>query len=446
MSEPTLDEIAASVERLTDDSARLLQQQLMERLDPYRAGGGSPGGMVAGATPLNVARLISAGLVTADAIAAGAITADKLSVGLVGSRNLLVNGGFRDGLTGWTFVQNGDTSAFTILWQTDADWTLRDGDIDGWNGTGAPYGSSVSVMSTATTTKEPFLSQAYIPVTAGQVYSLSALVGNHRCASIRASIWWYDAANTFISAVASTYYAGAKNGGPWYDGWERLRIEGETAPATATNASVVLVATTPYTSGSDCYMFVDQVWFGAGAYAREFDPQEASRFHNSTGEVVIDSSGVTITNGALTVTNPGSTVIIDGTSNMFKIVASGTGTHTQAANTAGDVKILALAVAGSGLPDVTSPAYLCYITEGLTPTTNNDRHLTELKISRPLYGAGSSGGVANGLFDAITWRAGCLSSAAAAGGELRLWLGITNRDGVSRSALARYHILKEAAV
>jgi hypothetical protein len=311
MSEPTLDEIAASVERLTDDSARLLQQQLMERLDPYRAGGGSPGGMVAGATPLNVARLISAGLVTADAIAAGAITADKLSVGLVGSRNLLVNGGFRDGLTGWTFNQNGDTSAFTILWQTDATWTLRDGDIDGWDGTGAPYGSSVSVMSTATTTKEPFLSQAYIPVTAGQVYSLSALVGNHRCTSVFARILWYDAANTYISAVTSTYYAGAKNGGPWYDGWERLRIEGQTAPATATNAQVILVATTPYTSGSNCYMFVDQVWFGAGAYAREFDPQEASRFHNSTGDVVIDSSGITINNGALTFNDETGSTMLD---------------------------------------------------------------------------------------------------------------------------------------
>ena len=361
MSEPTLDEIAAAVERLSDDSARLLQGQLMDRLDPYRAGAGSASGMVAGATPLNVARLIAAGVVTADTIAAGAITADKLSVGLVGSRNLLVNGGFRDGLTGWTFNQNGDTSAFTILWQTDATWTLRDGDIDGWNGTGAPYGSSVSVMSTATTTKEPFLSQAYIPVTAGQVYSLSALVGNHRCTSVFARILWYDAANTYISAVTSTYYAGAKNGGPWYDGWERLRIEGQTAPATATNAQVILVATTPYTSGSDCYMFVDQVWFGAGAYAREFDPQEASRFHNSTGEVVIDATGVTITNGALTVINPGSTVIIDGTSDMFRIVASGTITvaalsDQTSSNT--DATITALA------PTATTPAFMAFVGSG----------------------------------------------------------------------------------
>ena len=40
--------------------------------------------------------------------------------------------------------------------------------------------------------------------------------------------------------------------------------------------------------------------------------------------VLIDSTGERITNGKLTVTNPGSVVIIDGTSDMFRIAASGT--------------------------------------------------------------------------------------------------------------------------
>ena len=46
--------------------------------------------------------------------------------------------------------------------------------------------------------------------------------------------------------------------------------------------------------------------------------------NNSTGDVVINASGITITNGAITVTNPSATVVIDGTSNMFKIQATGT--------------------------------------------------------------------------------------------------------------------------
>jgi hypothetical protein len=40
--------------------------------------------------------------------------------------------------------------------------------------------------------------------------------------------------------------------------------------------------------------------------------------------VAMGAAGLFITDGALTVANPGSTVIIDGTSNMFKIAATGT--------------------------------------------------------------------------------------------------------------------------
>lgn len=45
---------------------------------------------------------------------------------------------------------------------------------------------------------------------------------------------------------------------------------------------------------------------------------------NAPATVVIDDTGLAITNGKLTVTNPGGTVIIDGTSNMFKIAATAT--------------------------------------------------------------------------------------------------------------------------
>jgi len=48
---------------------------------------------------------------------------------------------------------------------------------------------------------------------------------------------------------------------------------------------------------------------------------------------IINSSGVTITNGALSVKNPAGNVVIDGTSNMFKIVVSGTLTLTISAGT-----------------------------------------------------------------------------------------------------------------
>jgi hypothetical protein len=43
--------------------------------------------------------------------------------------------------------------------------------------------------------------------------------------------------------------------------------------------------------------------------------------------VAVGGAGLFVTDGAITVTNPGSTVIIDGTSNMFKIVTTGTMTE-----------------------------------------------------------------------------------------------------------------------
>lgn len=49
---------------------------------------------------------------------------------------------------------------------------------------------------------------------------------------------------------------------------------------------------------------------------------------NEATNVTIDETGIDVTGGAITVTNPGATVIIDGTSNMFKIAATGTSSIT----------------------------------------------------------------------------------------------------------------------
>jgi hypothetical protein len=65
--------------------------------------------------------------------------------------------------------------------------------------------------------------------------------------------------------------------------------------------------------------------------------------------VAMGAAGLFITDGALTVTNPGSTVIIDGTSNMFKIVATGTLTcawPNSSASVTGQVQLTDLAPGG----------------------------------------------------------------------------------------------------
>lgn len=55
---------------------------------------------------------------------------------------------------------------------------------------------------------------------------------------------------------------------------------------------------------------------------------------NANG-TVIDSNGVAVTGGKISVTNPAGTVIIDGTSNMLKVLATGTVSHTFAYGNSG---------------------------------------------------------------------------------------------------------------
>ena len=59
------------------------------------------------------------------------------------------------------------------------------------------------------------------------------------------------------------------------------------------------------------------------------DGEETSNGTDDDATVVIDASGITVTNGRISVTNGSGTVIIDGTSDFFSIVASGTLTIPQ---------------------------------------------------------------------------------------------------------------------
>jgi hypothetical protein len=262
---------------------------------PLRAGE-YPGGAAIGSSGVGT-------IGSTSVIADGVVTAAKIAVGsLPASRNLLPNGGFRNGYaSGWTFVQNGDATAAMLDWQSNTSWTLRDGDADGWNAAAGPYGSSVSIKSSASTAKQPYLVSDYIAITEGESYSMSALIGTHRPTGAWASIWWYDSSGTLLSDAGKVHPSVLTNlGGPTRSGWSYLTIEDAEAPAGAVKAKVVFVLETPYTSGTDCYLFIDQVWFGVGSKALPYQPNEAGGVRNGAGNVVIDSSGITITNGALT--------------------------------------------------------------------------------------------------------------------------------------------------
>jgi hypothetical protein len=361
----------------------------------------------------------------------------------VGSTNLLQDGGFRNGIDGsvWLFNQNGDTTATTQTWETNPDWCLRDGDVDDWDGVGAPYGSSVSIRSTSAIANFPYIYQRNIPVTGAETYSVSVLVGNHRCSAIDVAILWYDTDGAYISGSYAPSYSGGAVGGPSIDGWYRMKNEGVVAPSSAVKASLALFLSAPLTSASDCYAFFDQAWFGVGAYAREFDPQEAGRVRNSDGNVLIDSSGVTVTNGRITVANAGSTVIIDGTSNMFKIAATGTLTTTESVG-AGGYAISGAVLSGLGAQSTVN-AHLSYITVDLADTSY--RYIGRMLEMYGVFVAPVSG--ASPTFNVSASRSSaeaimCLDSNQYPYPALY----VINRTGASRTYYSRYYVFVEAAI
>jgi hypothetical protein len=213
-----------------------------------------------------------------------AVTADTLVVGSSGQMNL-TNPDFETGdLTGWMAVTPG-SSAIAVT------------DLTAWTCQGqyacTIYGGGAG--------DNPYLYQPCGSVAPGEYVVVSALLGNTSNLTTAVGVSWFDKTGAFISGSIA-------NLGP--TGLPLMRYSAILGPAPANTA-------------------VGTVYFAnlhAGTYSRVDDVQVTRQLDlvNALGNVVINAAGVAITNGKLTVTNAGATVIIDGTSDIFKIVATGT--------------------------------------------------------------------------------------------------------------------------
>lgn len=213
------------------------------------------------------------------------------------------------------------TTSHSLYTTTDTDWVLRDGDIDGYDASAGPFGSSYYV----TTTKSGGTWYIYqiVPVVAGEYYSLSGRSGNLRATSVTMSIDWLDSSGSVVSSEVSDINTGSYTGGPGLTavspgtGWMLHAIEGVTPPDTAVSAKVICSVEAPYTSGSDLEGFFDQVMFTNTQLAVPYQPKEVADLRAADGNVIIDSSGVTIINGKLTLENSGNVVTIDASSGLM---------------------------------------------------------------------------------------------------------------------------------
>lgn len=165
---------------------------------------------------------------------------------------------------------------------------------------------------------------------------------------------------------------------------------------------------------------------------------------NGTSTVSVGPGGLAVTEGAITVTNAGAVVIIDGTSDMFKIVATGTLTHSQGPDSAGSTT---QAISGTGLPDQT-PAFLAFLTEGATPASSETRTIGSYHHPRSTdsnWAAPTSGVAAVNYF----WASDryFVAYAGTSGGNPAISLKISNAHPTDTfDAHIRWYLLKEAAI
>jgi hypothetical protein len=95
--------------------------------------------------------------------------------------------------------------------------------------------------------------------------------------------------------------------------------------------------------------------------------------------VAMGAAGLFITNGAISVTNPGSTVIIDGTSDMFRIAATGTMNAPAAAAYTEEIGSTEVA---TGL--AYNPAHYVFLTSSASMLPNVDAYVATATFRSPV--------------------------------------------------------------
>jgi hypothetical protein len=313
--------------------------------------------------------------VTAAKIAAMSITADKLVVGEFA--NGLTNPGFETGdLTGWDSNPASGGSCATTT-------------------SGPQTGKYAAVISNAAATGSYINSQGFIAVKDAGVVAVGAWLRGQDVSGDSADlgVQFFDSALGFISAASSTFAVTGTN--TFY----RAKI---TAPAGAAFGRVYV-----FNNTANKFIVADDVSFG-------------------TRGAIIGPAGVTILNGALVVENAGATVIIDGTSNMFKIQASGNMASSFPA--AGGAHTVNTTISGSG----SSVRQTLFMTGYDDSSTANLRGLDG--VEAVISGSGT-----------ISFRAYTYVKIASGDNQLNL-VAESSISNPGTTAMARYYLLTEAGI
>lgn len=340
---------------------------------------------------------IATGAIGADEIAANSITADALAIGSAGSVVPLTNGDFETGtFTGWAAIGSA---------------TYVEASPTGWQG------AYRCVIYKSSGDSYAYIDQRPIPVRNGETVVVSARLGYAgSAATARIQLVHLDSAGAELSYPQVDVSISSDQTVNW------------ACTINHTDARYVALRIFNITDGT--YLIVDDVSLS-----------RAINLSNSDGTVFINSGGVQITNGKLTVYNDnGSTVVIDGTSNMFKIQASGTTSLSigAGANASTNTQLTSL---GNGF--TVTPAHLSFLSTGSTSAAY--QQIGELEVaSLTGYVAGSSGGSPTVAVLKLTVFARVQTVLAS--GYINVYLTGSNAGAGSQTVYSRYHVLKEAAM
>lgn len=371
-----------------------------------------------------VAGKIAAGVITSAEIAANAIIADKIAAGSIDATKiaagaihvgqfagnpgqLVPNGGFETG----TPVAAGGA---VVGWNSNAAFSTA---IAGTGHTGRGVG-----IIAGTTTLISFGS-VYVPILGGRSIRLRGWVcgqaGNSANASGTIAYQFADSDQVYISsAPLATRTVGTS--GTWQEITAIVAVPANAAYVSfgLRNLGGTSVSVVRY-DDIEAYYVDNDVWHAAGT-------------------VQIDTTGVHITNGALTVTNGGGTVIIDGTSNMFKIAATGTLSCVNSLGGAASSNVVLTGLSPGGVP----PQLQAIAQWGSGVA---DPSLSLASQISSVFVATTSGGAVTANRYAMTLLA-YWTTALSGTIDANITLLTHNASGASKTASGRYYVMKEAAI
>lgn len=362
---------------------------------------------------------IAASAIDATKIVANSITADRLAFG-GGFGNLLMNGSFEDA----------SAAAHSGYVTTSADlmgWDIQGSALVSFLAGSGRNGLYRALVQGNGAVANPRIEQ-YVPVVAGAKYRLTgwmwhgSTLGNS--VAPRANVATYDANKVLVNGVFAFV---------------------SHSPVTSVVPAFYSLEFTIPSDGTVSYARIDFRLTSISAVSEigAFDDWTLTRvptsLANEPSEVLIDKTGIAVTNGKITVTNPGSTVIIDGTSDMFRIAASGTRTATRTG--VGNV-LASTTVGGTSLPVSDSPAFISYITEGTAPLVSGNRNLGWFFKMAPGFVAPTSGAAATNGAQYVRFMMQTISSSGPA-----IHLSIDcGEAGLVAAGYMRWYLLQQAAI